>query len=80
MIRGEIVNLKYKMLKYRVMDYHQQLVRIGKYYEAARLLDFLRMKRICLDLSDVDFYVENILEKAGCKISYSSRGTATVSF
>lgn len=65
--------LKEKMLRYKVMEFHRELVRSGQYIAARKVLSFLRDGRIALGLGDVDWYLETSLEKLGCKIAYIGR-------
>lgn len=65
--------LKDRMLRYRVMEFHRELVRSGKYIAARRVLSLLRGERIALGLGDVDFFLECELEKLGCRIAYIGR-------
>lgn len=65
--------LKDKMLRYRVMEYHRELVRGGQYIAARRVLVLLKDGRISLGLGDVDFSLEIQLEKLGCRIAYIGR-------
>lgn len=65
--------LKEKMLRYKVMEFHKQLVRNGQYIAAKRILKFLIRKRIALGMNDVDWFLETSLEKIGCRISYTGR-------
>lgn len=65
--------LKDKMLRYRVMDFHRELVRGGKYIAARRVLGLLDRGEISLGLGDIDFSLETKLEKLGCRISYIGR-------
>jgi len=65
--------LKDKMLRYRVMEYHRELVRGGQYIAAKKVLVLLKDGRISLGLGDVDFSLEIQLEKLGCRIAYIGR-------
>lgn len=65
--------LKDKMLKYRVMEFHKELVKSGQYIAARRVLQLLSKGHIALDLGDVDFSLEVKLEKLGCRIAYIGR-------
>lgn len=65
--------LKDKMLRYRVMEFHRELVRGGKYIAAKRVLTLLQGERIALGLGDIDFFLECELEKLGCRIAYIGR-------
>lgn len=68
-----------KILRYKVMDKHRELVRAGKLLEARELLRLLRKGKIKLGLGDIDWEVERICEELGCRINYSGRGyTCTV--
>ena len=65
--------LKDRMLKYRVMEYHKELVKKGQYIAARRVLRLLRDGRVALGLGDIDFSLEIQLEKIGCRIAYIGR-------
>lgn len=65
--------LKDKMLKYRVMEFHKELVKRGQYIAARRVLQLLSRGHIALDLGDVDFSLEIQFEKLGCRIAYIGR-------
>jgi hypothetical protein len=68
-----------KILRYKVMDKHRELVRAGKLLEARELLRLLRKGKIKLGLGDIDWEVERICEELGCRINYRGRGyTCTV--
>lgn len=66
--------LEKKILRYKLMDAHRNLVREGKLLEAKELLRLLRKGRVKLGLDDVSWEVERICEDLGCRINYSSRG------
>lgn len=72
--------LKDKMLRYRVMEFHKNLVRKGQYIAARRVLQLLSKGRIVLDLGDIDFFLENELEKLGCRITYTGRHYTTTAY
>lgn len=59
------------IIRYLIMAKHRQLTRGGKYHTARRLLEFLRKKRIALDLSDADYEADNILACLGLRATYS---------
>lgn len=65
--------LKEKMLRYRVMEFHKELVRKGQYIAARQVLKLLRTGKVALGLGDVDFSLEIQLEKLGCRIAYIGR-------
>lgn len=65
--------LKDRILKYRVMEFHRELVRNGQYIAARQVLKLLRDGRVALGLGDIDFYLEIKLEKLGCRIAYIGR-------
>ena len=65
--------LKDKMLKYRVMEFHKELVKSGQYIAARRVLKFLNRGHVALGLGDIDFFLERELEKLGCRIAYIGR-------
>ena len=66
--------LEKKILRYKLMDAHRNLVREGKLLEAKELLRLLRKGRVKLGLDDVSWEIERICEDLGCRIIYSSRG------
>lgn len=65
--------LKDKMLRYRVMEFHRELVRKGQYIAARQVLKLLRTGQVALSLGDVDFLLETQLENLGCRIAYIGR-------
>lgn len=65
--------LKDKMLRFRVMELHKELVKSGQYMAARKVLRFLSEGQMCLSLGDVDFYLETQMEKLGCRIAYIGR-------
>lgn len=70
--------LKKKMLRYKVMEKHIELVRTGKFKQAQLLLQLLRKGKVKLYLDDVSYEVEILLEELGCRFNYDCRGyTAT---
>lgn len=62
-----------KMMKNKLMMQHKELVRMGKFQEARKLLDFLIEKRIVLGFSDIDNYIENLLDALELPNSISGR-------
>lgn len=62
-----------KKKKEYLMSQHKVLVRIGKFQEAQKLLDFLIRKRIVLGFSDTDNYIEGLLDTLELPNSISSR-------
>lgn len=70
--------LKRKMLRYKVMEKHIELVRTGKFKQARIIFSLLRNGKVKLGLDDDSYEVEIILENLGCRMSYDRRGyTAT---
>lgn len=65
--------LKEKMLRYRIMEFHRELVRGGQYMAARQVLRLLYRGKITLGLGDVDYFLEIQLEKLGCRIAYIGR-------
>ncbi len=59
------------IIRYQIMAKHKQLTRGGNYHTARRLLEFLRKKRIALDLSDADYEADDILAYLGLRATYS---------
>lgn len=68
--------MKDKLLRYRIIEAHAQLVKTGKYHEARLILRMLNEGRINLGLSDTAWAVETLLESLGCYI-YSNRTGST---
>lgn len=62
-----------KNKKEYLMSEHKVLIKMGKFQEAQKLLDFLVSKRIVLGFSDTDNYIENLLEALDFPNSISSR-------
>ena len=58
-----------KILRYKLMDVHRELVRRGKLLEAREILRLLRKGRIKLGLDNVSLNVESLCEELGCRIS-----------
>jgi len=70
------MELKDKLIRYRLMDRHRELVR-GSDFDmqvAKRILHLLNRGEIRLGLSDVDWQVEMEIEKVGVHINYRGRG------
>ena len=67
------MTLKEKMLRYKVMEFHQELTQEGQYLAAWKVLGLLRKGYIYLDFSDVDWMLEEKLGKLGCRIRYDNR-------
>ena len=67
------MNLKKKIIKYKLMNRHLQLTKgsINDLLVAQKLLHFLNKGEIRLGLNDVDYATEIELENAGVHISYS---------
>lgn len=67
------MNLKKKLIKYKLMDRHLQLTKgsINDLLVAQKLLHFLNKGEIRLGLNDVDYATEIELENTGIHISYS---------
>lgn len=66
--------MKKKLRKYKLMELHAKLTKIGKYTEAKNILHLLRTGSIALGLSDADRSTEKLLEDSGCPVSYSYWG------
>lgn len=64
---------KKKMLKFRLMEFHKELIKKGKYMEAKKVLVLLIKEKLPLGLNDSDYYLEECFQKIGCCISYSTR-------
>ena len=64
---------KKKMLKFRLMEFHKELIKKGKYMEAKKVLVLLIKEKLPLGLNDSDYYLEERFQKIGCRISYSTR-------
>ncbi len=70
------MNLKDKLIRYRLMDRHRELVR-GSGFDmqvAKRILHLLNCGEIRLGLGDVDWQVEMEIEKVGVHINYRGSG------
>lgn len=65
------MEIKDKLLRYRVMETHINMVKAGKYGEARLVLRLLNYGRVHLGLDDECWAVETALEKLGCVVSYS---------
>lgn len=68
--------LERRIVWYRLIDRHRELVK-GSTQDllvARRLLHFLLAGEILLDLGDVDWAVEQELDRAGVHINYRGRG------
>ncbi len=68
--------LERKIVRYRLIDRHRELVRGSEQdlLVARRLLHFLLAGEILLDLGDIDWAVEQELDRAGIHINYRGRG------
>lgn len=64
---------KKKMLKFRLMEFHKELIKKGKYMEAKKVLVLLIKEKLPLRLNDSDYYLEECFQKIGCRISCSTR-------
>lgn len=64
---------KKKMLKFRLMEFHKELIKKEKYIEAKKVLILLIKEKLPLGLNDSDYYLEECFQKIGCRISYSTR-------
>ena len=62
-----------KMLKFRLMEFHKELNKKGKYMEAKKVLILLTKEQLPLGLNDSDYYLEGCFQEIGCRISYSTR-------
>ena len=65
--------LEDRMLRYRVMELHRELVGRGEFLEARMVLRLLQNKVIYLGLGDMDYSLEIKLEKLGCLVTYQGR-------
>lgn len=70
------MKLKDKLIRYRLMERHRELVRGCDFdmQTAKRILHLLNHGEIRLGLDDVSWAVEQELDKAGVHINYSGRG------
>lgn len=64
---------KKKMLKFRLMELHKELVKKREYMEAKKVLILLTKEKLPLGLNDSDYYLEECFQEIGCRISYSTR-------
>lgn len=71
------MKLEKKIRKYKLIEVHQSLVKEGKLFAARKILKFLIKGNVTLGLSDDDYEVESILEKAGCRFSYGRNYSCT---
>lgn len=71
-----MVALERKIIWYRLIDRHRELVRgsMQDLLVARRLLHFLLAGEILLSLGDIDWAVEQELDRAGVHINYRGRG------
>ena len=65
------MEIKNKLLKYRVMETHVNLVRRGNYGEARLVLRLLNNGHIKCGIDDDAFRVETMMETLGCAVRYS---------
>ena len=65
------MTIKDKMLRYRVMETHVNMIRSGNYGEARLVLRLLNNGYIKCGLDDDAFRVESKMEKLGCAVRYS---------
>ena len=66
--------VKKNIRKYKIMEKHMELVKIGEFEQARNLMILLRRDRINLGLNNTDFYTECFLEKIGCPVRYTRNG------
>lgn len=66
--------IKKNIRKYKIMEKHMELVKIGEFEQARNLMILLRKGKINLGLNDTDFYTECFLEKIGCPVWYTRQG------
>lgn len=62
--------LELKIIRYRIIEKHRELVRGGLFQEATLLLHLLRRERLSLGTGDEAWHVETILEKLGLNPTY----------
>lgn len=70
-------NLERKMIRYQLMNKHQELVRAGAYKTARCILELLRRGYVQLGLCDSEWEAESILESVGLRGHYGRGGYAT---
>lgn len=63
--------LKTKILRVNVMNAYSNSVRSGNFSEAWLLFQLLRNGKVKLGFGDAHYMVERMLEKFGCRITYS---------
>lgn len=70
------MNLKDKLIRYRLIERHRELVRGGDFdmQVAKRILHLLNCGEIKLGLDDVAWAVEQEIERVGVHIRYSRNG------
>lgn len=74
------MKLEKKIRRYKLIEVHQSLVKEGNLFAARKLLHFLKDGNIVLGLSDDDYEVESILEKAGCRFSYGRNFNSSTAY
>ena len=70
--------LKEKMMRYKLMDSHMDLVKRGELGAARILLQLLRNGKVTLGLGDDEWNVEELCERKVCYIYYSRNGYKAV--
>lgn len=58
---------KKKMLKFRLMEFHKEIIKKGKYMEAKKILVLLIKEKLPLGLNDSDYYLEEYFQEIGCR-------------
>ena len=69
-----------RLLRYRVMELHTQMIRTGEYHAARKVLRCLNDGYVRLGLDDDSWKVETELEKLGCRMWYSGNGNRATAY
>ncbi len=71
-------NLERRIIRYRLMDKHRELVRAGAYETANCILRLLRHGYVPLGLGDAEWEAESILESVGLRGHCGRGGYSTM--
>lgn len=69
-------NIEYQIIRYKIMDQHRALVRVGAYGVAWFIFRLLREGRVRLGLWDDAWEAEQTLIAAGLRPSYTRNGNS----
>ena len=70
--------LKDKLIRYKLIIAHQDLVRCNQFEEARLILQLLRNGEVKLGLDQVSLFVEMICEAQGCYVHHQSSGFGSI--